>query len=534
MNKLSAIILCRSRSCRLPNKHFRTIGKKYLIEIIIDKLLKNINVNEIYLATGPKLKNFIYEKNLKKKYKLLKFFYHKNEERINERIYELTKKIKNNYVLIVSGDCPIIENKYINYLYSYVLKYQKYDYLKINKCGLEGIDIYKRDLWPKINRYSKNSIYSIHPGYVVKKKSVFKKKNIKNFLSNIYSRNTQSKIRLSIDTQSDLDFFNVCFEKIKNYNMLNYKNILNLKKYSFINRHVLQRNQIDKLKNKIYLICHKSIKYGHGHFKRAETIQREINETITPYVKFINFKSYKKDKVYKEIKFDELSNLRNKIIIIDVPKDLIDLFKPLYTHNKILLIDNFSVNSKVISVIPGLSKFQTQKNIFTGIKYLILNREINVINNKNIKKKNYILVVPGATGFPPGEIVKFIDKNKNNYTFLFVLNKKTAQKKLKILKSKKLNYVQDPVNFLYLLKSSQAIIARHGVLTYEAIALGKKPIIWDYKEQHERKFVIDNLNKKRFINIFKPNLFKYHIKYSLFKKIIKVGCQPVIKILKNF
>jgi hypothetical protein len=77
------------------------------------------------------------------------------------------------------------------------------------------------------------------------------------------------------------------------------------KKYSFINHHVLQRNQIDKLKNKIYLICHKSIKYGHGHFKRAETIQREINETITPYVKFINFKSYKKDKVYKEIKFDE-------------------------------------------------------------------------------------------------------------------------------------------------------------------------------------------------------------------------------------
>jgi spore coat polysaccharide biosynthesis protein SpsF (cytidylyltransferase family)/spore coat polysaccharide biosynthesis predicted glycosyltransferase SpsG len=518
----------------LPNKHFRKIGKKYLIEIIIDKLLKNININEIYLATGPKLKNFIYEKNLKKKYKSLQFFYHKNEEKINDRIYELTKKIKNNYALIISGDCPIIENKYINYLYSYVLKYKKYDYLKINKCGLEGIDIYKRDLWAKINRYSKNSIYSVHPGYVVKKKSLFKKKNIKNFLSNIYSRNKQSKIRLSIDTQSDLDFFNVCFEKIKNYNMLNYKNILNLKKYSFINRHVLQRNQIDKFKNKIYLICHKSIKYGYGHFKRAETIQREINETITPYLKFITFKSYKKNKVYKEIKFDELSKLRNKIIIIDAPKDLIDYFKSLYTHNKILLIDNFSKNGKVVSVIPSLSKFQRRKNIFTGMKYLILNREINVLNNKNIKKKNYILVVPGATGFPPGEIINFIDKNKNNYKFLFVLNKKISQRNLKILKSKKLNYVKDPVNFLYLLKSSQAIISRHGVLTYEALALGKKPIIWNNKELYERKLDIDDLNKKRFVNIFNPNLFKYHIKYSSFKKKINVGCQPVIKILKNF
>jgi spore coat polysaccharide biosynthesis predicted glycosyltransferase SpsG len=317
--------------------------------------------------------------------------------------------------------------------------------------------------------------------------------------------------------------------------MLNYKNILDLKKYSFINNHVLQRNQIDKFKNKIYVICHKSIKYGYGHSKRAETIQREINETITPYVKFINFKSYKKNKIYKEIKFDELLNFRNKIIIIDVPKDLIDFFKPLYTQNKILLIDNFSKNSKVISVIPSISKFQTKKkNIFTGIKYLILNREINVVNNKNIKKTNYILVVPGATGFPPSEIINFIDKIKNNYKFLFVLNKKTTLKNLKILKSKKLNYVKDPVNFLYLLKSSKAIIARHGVLTYEAIALGKRPIIWNYKELYERKIAIDNLNNKRFINIFRPNLFKYHIKYSLIKKKLYIGCQSVIKILKFF
>jgi len=117
---------------------------------------------------------------------------------------------------------------------------------------------------------------------------------------------------------------------------------------------------------------------------------------------------------------------------------------------------------------------------------------------------------------------------------LFVLNKKISQSNLKILKSKKLNYVKDPVNFLYLLKSSQAIISRHGVLTYEALALGKKPIIWNYEELHERKFDIDNLNKKRFINIFNPNLLKYHIKYSSFKKNINVGCQPVIKILKNF
>ena len=50
---LSAIILCRSESSRLKNKHFCKIGKKYLIEIIIDKLLSNKYVNEVYIASGP-------------------------------------------------------------------------------------------------------------------------------------------------------------------------------------------------------------------------------------------------------------------------------------------------------------------------------------------------------------------------------------------------------------------------------------------------------------------------------------------------
>lgn len=69
---LSAIILCRSESSRLKNKHFCKIGKKYLIEIIIDKLLSNKYVNEVYIASGPYKKNFKFlelKKNLSKQSK---------------------------------------------------------------------------------------------------------------------------------------------------------------------------------------------------------------------------------------------------------------------------------------------------------------------------------------------------------------------------------------------------------------------------------------------------------------------------------
>ena len=60
---LTAIILCRSKSSRFPNKH--KVGRKTVLEIIIDKLIKNKNINEIYLATRLK-NNISYEKDYQK------------------------------------------------------------------------------------------------------------------------------------------------------------------------------------------------------------------------------------------------------------------------------------------------------------------------------------------------------------------------------------------------------------------------------------------------------------------------------------
>ena len=54
---LTAIILCRSKSSRFPNKHFSKVSKKIILEIIIDKLINNKKINEIYIATGNKKNN---------------------------------------------------------------------------------------------------------------------------------------------------------------------------------------------------------------------------------------------------------------------------------------------------------------------------------------------------------------------------------------------------------------------------------------------------------------------------------------------
>ena len=88
---ITAIVLCRSNSSRLKNKHFYKIGGKPLIRIIIDKLSNIKLINEIYIATGSKKKNSKYL-SLKKNKKKLKFYFHRNEKNVSERIFYLSKK----------------------------------------------------------------------------------------------------------------------------------------------------------------------------------------------------------------------------------------------------------------------------------------------------------------------------------------------------------------------------------------------------------------------------------------------------------
>ena len=112
---ISAVILCRTSSSRLPHKHFMKVGNKSIIDIILNKLVKNKNITEIVLATGIKKNNKIFEKKINKVFKSkIIIYYHKNETKVTERIKFVSEKIKNKYLLVISGDCPLIENSYIN------------------------------------------------------------------------------------------------------------------------------------------------------------------------------------------------------------------------------------------------------------------------------------------------------------------------------------------------------------------------------------------------------------------------------------
>ena len=64
---LTAIINARCNSSRLPFKHFRKIGEKTVIELIIDELKKNSIIKDIYIASGPYSKNKEFKNRLSSK-----------------------------------------------------------------------------------------------------------------------------------------------------------------------------------------------------------------------------------------------------------------------------------------------------------------------------------------------------------------------------------------------------------------------------------------------------------------------------------
>ena len=119
---LTAIILCRENSRRLKKKHFYNIGKLTLIENLLKCISQNKSINEIFIATGPKKNNYSFEKRLKKKFNNINFYYHPNEQNVTERVTYLSRRIKNKNFVLISGDCPLIDNEFINLSNRFILK----------------------------------------------------------------------------------------------------------------------------------------------------------------------------------------------------------------------------------------------------------------------------------------------------------------------------------------------------------------------------------------------------------------------------
>lgn len=525
---ITAIILARCTSSRLPNKHFYKIGNKKLIDIIIDNLKKNKLISKIYLASGTKKKNFFFKKVAKEK--KIEMYFHKNEDNVTERIYDVSKKIKTNYTILISGDCCLVDNSFIYRLYQDI-KAQNSDFVKNKKKLIhEGITIFKTDIWKKVNDLSKKKYQKEHPGYIVKEKpELF---NIGNYTPKKYE--IGKKFRLSVDTESDLDFFNSHYNYLKlKKRKFNLINVLKSKNFTYLNKHVEQKKPGLKENTKFTILTAYSKIIGLGHLSRSKTLFREINETITSKVEIICVgKKFKdNDFIYNNrIRFinkinDNLISSRNKFII-DLPKTMFDKLKNNQLNKKnIIVIDNYRNLSKPKFIIPSIRKIKvTNKNVYDGKKYLIISRKILKFKSLIKKLKNNYMILSGSSRIT-SKIQNVFLKNPNITLFTGPL---TTKNDIKILKETKIKFEKNKINYFKYLSEAKNVYCKFGISAYELILLNKKPIIIQDDENDEVKEDIKYLFKQGLIKLIenkkiisKKKRLKLDINSSL-KNIIKV------------
>ena len=107
-----AIVQARIGSTRLPFKVLKKIGRKSVIEILLDRLLESKKTDKVIVAI-PKKNNSVLKKLLIKN--KINFFAG-SEKNVLERYYKAALKFKGKNIIRITSDCPLIDAKLTSFL----------------------------------------------------------------------------------------------------------------------------------------------------------------------------------------------------------------------------------------------------------------------------------------------------------------------------------------------------------------------------------------------------------------------------------
>src|SRR6056300_980872 len=115
IDKFSVIIQARVSSKRFFGKVLKKIGKKTILEIIIQRIKKSNKIDKIVVAT-TKNKEDLKIISLAKKLKVN--YYKGSENNVLERYYFAAKKFNIKNIIRVTADCPFTDPEIIDDLIS--------------------------------------------------------------------------------------------------------------------------------------------------------------------------------------------------------------------------------------------------------------------------------------------------------------------------------------------------------------------------------------------------------------------------------
>ena len=224
--KTVIIVQARMGSSRLPNKVMKIINGKPMIELIVKRLKKSKEANDVVVATSRESENKVLIEHLKK-IKTKVFIGKEND--VLDRFYRAAKKFKADIIVRITADCPFVDAGLIDDFIKR-FKNKKPDYLSncLPWTFPDGLDteVFSFELLEKIARKAKLK-HRISGGVLISylkdndNYKKIKKINIPFPIKNL------PKYRLCVDEEIDLKLTRKIYEHFHPNIYFNWKQIIN-------------------------------------------------------------------------------------------------------------------------------------------------------------------------------------------------------------------------------------------------------------------------------------------------------------------
>lgn len=213
--KIVATIEARMTSSRLPGKVLMDLAGKPNLERIIERVRRSKYVDEICVATtSNETDNQIVDlcKTLNCKY------YRGSEDDVLLRVLDAAKSVEADIIVEITGDCPVIDWRHIDYLLEKFFS-DKYDYVSniIERSFPRGFDVqvFPVSVLEKVNQLTQNPIDHEHVSlYIYRHPEIFKLGNWK-----AEGKMFNPDMEITLDHKADYDMIS------KLYNDLLFQNI---------------------------------------------------------------------------------------------------------------------------------------------------------------------------------------------------------------------------------------------------------------------------------------------------------------------
>ena len=220
------IIQARTTSTRLPNKIFKDIKGKPMIERVVNRLRKSKLIDNIVIATTVNdtddiVQNFCEKENIK--------FYRGSENDVLDRYYQTAEKYNAKNIIRITSDCPLIcpktvdkmikeynENSYNHFM----MNFKNLDNVNLDTAGSNGgfpdgfnLEIFSFKLLEQawLNTVDISDREHVIP-YIRRNVDKIIKFDIE--LKRNYENLNLKNLHLSVDTQEDLERTRKIYDKL--------------------------------------------------------------------------------------------------------------------------------------------------------------------------------------------------------------------------------------------------------------------------------------------------------------------------------